>query len=113
MGSAGGHRRSDCISGVRRITRHHWRSHPRLRPRLTLSGIQLLHRGSPHPSPRREERERFVAAFEESLNRGSFGRSQMVHPLLGERAGVRGTDASDYIVTTKRRLTSVTAPSTS
>ena len=34
--------------------------------------------------------------MEKSLNRGLFVRWQAVHPLLGERAVVRGTATSEY-----------------
>src|SRR5262245_20049415 len=52
-------------------------------------------RGPPHPCPLPKEREHFSTAQERSLNRGPFGALVNGHPLLGERAGVRGTDASE------------------
>ena len=55
--------------------------------------IQFEHPGSP-PSPLPREREHISTALEKPLNRGPFVRCQTVHPLLGERAGVRGTAMS-------------------
>src|SRR5262245_54554824 len=64
--------------------------------------IQFEHHGPPHPIPLPEEREHLSTALEDSLNRELLARRQTVHPLLGERDGVRGTDASDCIVRNNR-----------
>ena len=63
--------------------------------RFRVAVLTIGHRGPPHPSPLPKEREQISTVLERPLDRGLFVRRQIVHPLLGERAGVRGTDASE------------------
>jgi hypothetical protein len=57
--------------------------------------IQFGCRGPPHPGPLPKEREHCLRPLLNTLNGGLKPKLAPDHPLLGERAGVRGTDASE------------------
>ena len=62
--------------------------------RFRVAVLTIGHRGPPHPSPLPEERVNHLRPHESLTLRCTFKRGRTVLPLLGERAGVRGTAMS-------------------